>query len=128
MEMDSFAANEAQSVAAPADHYFGGDWTSEKLARVQKYLTQYSRIMNNRFKYAYIDAFAGTGYRNLSEEDSTLTLPGFEKEDSKESLEGSVKIALNISPHFHKYIFIENDKEKCNELTKIKKEYLDFKH
>jgi three-Cys-motif partner protein len=108
---------------------FGGIWTEVKLLRVKKYLGAYTKIMSKtNFRFVYIDAFAGTGYRNLSEEDSTLTLPGFEKEDSKESLEGSVKIALNISPHFHKYIFIENDKEKCNELTKIKKEYLDFKH
>ena len=43
---------------------FGGDWTTEKLERVRKYLSAYATIMKDRnFHFAYIDAFAGTGYR-----------------------------------------------------------------
>ncbi len=45
-------------------HKFGGDWTEEKLKCVSKYLRAYTKIMNNQpFNFAYIDAFAGTGYR-----------------------------------------------------------------
>jgi three-Cys-motif partner protein len=45
---------------------FGGEWTSEKLVRVRKYLGAYATIMRKQhFRFAYIDAFAGTGYRTL---------------------------------------------------------------
>ena len=45
-------------------HGFGGNWTEEKLKRVEKYLKAYATIMNKKkFRFAYIDAFAGTGYR-----------------------------------------------------------------
>ena len=45
---------------------FGGNWTEEKLERVRKYLSAYTTIMSKQpFRFAYIDAFAGTGYRTL---------------------------------------------------------------
>ena len=48
------------------NQYFGGDWTTEKLERVKKYLQAYVRIMNKQnFRFLYIDAFAGTGYVEL---------------------------------------------------------------
>lgn len=49
---------------------FGGDWTIEKLKRLRKYLVAYATIMNKQnYRFAYIDAFAGTGYRTLKQED-----------------------------------------------------------
>jgi three-Cys-motif partner protein len=43
---------------------FGGTWTEEKLAVLRKYLVAYATIMRNTpFRFAYIDAFAGSGYR-----------------------------------------------------------------
>ncbi len=43
---------------------FGGDWTEEKLGRLAKYLPAYANVLKGRaYKYAYIDAFAGPGYR-----------------------------------------------------------------
>ena len=62
----------------PPEHEFGGDWTQEKLTRIQKYLTAYTTIMNKQnFRFAYIDAFAGTGYRTLKnpENPEELMLP-----------------------------------------------------
>ena len=61
-------------------HEFGGSWTDEKLKMVEKYLKAYAVIMNNHnFRFAYIDAFAGTGYReeknNIEEIDKN---PGFD--------------------------------------------------
>jgi three-Cys-motif partner protein len=45
-------------------------WTQDKLERVRKYLAAYSRIMRKqRFLYAYIDGFAGTGYHELEHKD-----------------------------------------------------------
>jgi three-Cys-motif partner protein len=42
---------------------FGGKWTTEKLNLIRKYLKAYSTIMNKKkFNFAYIDAFAGSGY------------------------------------------------------------------
>ncbi len=54
---------------------FGGNWTEQKLNCVSKYLHAYTKIMNNQdFNFAYVDAFAGTGYRELKlEEDPNET-------------------------------------------------------
>lgn len=47
-------------------HRFGGDWTSAKLAVLEKYLAAYSKALKDKptakrpFRKAYIDAFAGT--------------------------------------------------------------------
>ena len=44
---------------------FGGNWSVDKLERVRKYLSAYTTILSNhkdKYKFAYIDAFAGTGY------------------------------------------------------------------
>jgi len=49
---------------------FGGDWTQEKLARVGKYLNAYTHILSKKnFRFAYIDAFAGTGYNEIKDDD-----------------------------------------------------------
>jgi three-Cys-motif partner protein len=54
----------------PTGQQFGGDWTEEKLDRVRKYLAAYATIMNKqKFRFAYIDAFAGTGYPILKQEE-----------------------------------------------------------
>jgi len=47
-------------------HKFGGNWTKEKLKRVEKYLKAYATIMNKQnFRFAYIDAFAGVAENPL---------------------------------------------------------------
>ncbi|AFZ16462.1 three-Cys-motif partner protein TcmP [Allocoleopsis franciscana] len=105
---------------------FGGDWTEEKLNRVRKYLVAYSTIMSKyKFRYAYIDAFAGTGYRELKEDDeaSTLMLPELVDQESKKLFDGSARIALQTKPRFTKYIFIEKDESKIAELNKLKAEF-----
>jgi three-Cys-motif partner protein len=107
-------------------HQFGGSWTDEKLERVRKYLVAYAKIMNKqRFRFAYIDAFAGTGYRatkNNVDQDG-LKFPEFSDKETKEFLEGSVRIALKIKPRFTKYFFIEKDQSRFSELEKLKDEF-----
>ena len=50
---------------------FGGIWTEKKLKPIGKYLKAYATIMNKQnFRFAYIDVFAGTGYRE--EKDSKI--------------------------------------------------------
>jgi three-Cys-motif partner protein len=110
-------------------HEFGGDWTTEKLERVRKYLQAYTTIFNanpraQKLHTIYVDAFAGTGYRYSSRTraEGVQILEGFE-EDSQAFLEGSVRIALDVEPRFNEYIFIEQDPEYARELEQLKAEF-----
>jgi len=107
-------------------HSFGGDWTTEKLERVRKYLVAYATIMNkHQFRFAYIDAFAGTGYRTKQKftDSSESLFPQLLDDESQEFLDGSVRIALQVEPRFHKYIFIESDPKRYAALASLKDEY-----
>lgn len=112
---------------------FGGNWTTDKLQRLRKYLVAYTTIMRKQnFKhYMYMDAFAGTGWLTLkqneqSELQSELPLfSGIVEQDSKTNLEGSARIALQVEPRFTKYIFVEKDKKRFEQLEKIKLEFPD---
>jgi three-Cys-motif partner protein len=107
---------------------FGGSWTDEKLERVRKYLVAYTRIMRRRrYRFAYIDAFAGSGYRAV-EDSATPEFPLFPElfeEDTQAFLEGSARIALQVEPRFTEYIFIERDRARCAELAKLREEFPD---
>lgn len=105
---------------------FGGEWTSEKLERVRKYLVAYATIMNKqKFRFAYIDAFAGTGYRTLKHDDKPLSriFPEVFEFDSQQFLDGSARIALQVEPQFTKYIFIERDVDRVKELGNLKNQF-----
>ncbi len=109
---------------------FGGDWTEQKLECVSKYLSAYTTIMNkykDKFTFAYIDAFAGTGYRKVMlDEDINETM--FPELDSQEVInfrQGSVRNALEVHPPFDNYIFIEEDVRNYSELEKLKEEFPD---
>lgn len=106
---------------------FGGGWTQEKLARVSSYLSAYTNVLKNMpFTLIYIDAFAGTGYRNIKiEEKQGLGLTDLTGEDAKAFHDGSAKIALRTNPRFGEYYFIEQDSVKCMELEKLKEEFPD---
>lgn len=116
----------------PGPHRFGGDWTNEKLAILGGYLNAYTTaLQKQRFRTGYIDAFAGSGYRTPSNEategqttlfaDSELAEP-----ESKRWLDGSARIALNTTPRFDKYIFIERSRRRCEELEHLKQEFPAF--
>ena len=105
---------------------FGGSWTTEKLERVRKYLKAYTEIMKNRnFHFAYIDAFAGTGYRTDKQDadPNELMLPEIAEREVQEFLDGSARIALQVEPRFQKYILIEKDENRFTELQKLKAEF-----
>jgi three-Cys-motif partner protein len=105
---------------------FGGDWTAEKLERVRKYLVAYAKIMSKQhYRFAYIDAFAGTGYRTLKQDENQneFMFPELVAQESKEFLEGSARIALQVQPKFTKYIFIERDANRITELQKLKTDF-----
>lgn len=105
---------------------FGGDWTDEKLQHVREYLQAYTKIMSKqRYPFAYIDAFAGTGYRTLKQDDSSqnVLLPEFAEPDSQKFLAGSAQVALQVTPRFTKYFFIERDKQRFDELARLKDKF-----
>ena len=91
---------------------FGGDWTEEKLGRLAKYLPAYTKILKGSvYKYAYIDGFAGPGYRSRQRKQaaSTQDLWGEDLDDRGRFTEGSAVVAMRSEPPFQSYIFIERD-------------------
>jgi three-Cys-motif partner protein len=86
-------------------------------------------MTKQRFSFAYIDAFAGTGYRTLEYNESELAkiFPEVFEEDSQQFLDGSARIALQVRPRFEKYIFIERDTDRIAELEKLKAEFVDVR-
>ncbi|HGJ64669.1 TPA: three-Cys-motif partner protein TcmP [bacterium] len=110
-------------------HEFGGNWTEDKLERLQKYLLAYMTIFSENpkakmLKTIYVDAFAGTGYRSKANEIICPDLfDEWNEKDSDEFLKGSPVIALEIEPSFKQYIFIEQDSERYNELQNLKQQF-----
>jgi len=108
------------------EQLFGGSWTEKKLEILKGYLDAYNKALKNQpFKRVYIDAFAGTGYRQQRKRqyETQDIFKEVEQEESEQFLKGSAKLALEASPSFHRYIFIESDKNKINELEKLQKEH-----
>jgi three-Cys-motif partner protein len=84
---------------------FGGDWTIEKLDILTKYCNFYLAALKAKsFQKVYIDAFAGSGNVHLN--DGSI-------------IDGSAKLALGATIKFDKYIFIEKDKRKVQELNDL---------
>ncbi len=107
-----------------------GDWTTAKLAVIAEYLRSYTTALKRKpFKKAYIDAFAGTGYRDAATaEDADGTpqpplLPDLAEEQPQALLEGSARLALKTQPPFDKYIFIERRRSRCLQLEELKVEF-----
>ena len=113
---------------------FGGDWTAEKLERVRKYLVAYAKIMSAQrekkrgFRFAYIDAFAGTGYNTPKQtnDDFAPFFEGARSLDSQRFIDGSARIALKVEPRFDSYIFIEQNATRFAELSKLKEEFAEL--
>jgi three-Cys-motif partner protein len=99
---------------------FGGGWTEEKLEVIKKYLSAYTTALKNKgFELVYIDAFAGTGYREAPPEGFEGDLALFAElvdDEPQRFLEGSVQIALQTQPPFARYVFGEKDPAKLEEL------------
>ncbi len=105
---------------------FGGDWTEDKLRRVGEYLARYNvALKNQQFSREYIDAFAGTGYREVREEGGGegLMFPELAEPEVQRFLDGSARIALKVDPGFHKFAFIEKDPRKVEDLRKLHEEF-----
>ncbi len=104
-----------------SDQSFGGEWTEDKLRWVKLYLERYQEALKNQhFTTWYVDAFAGTGSRSVPENPklSLLSLidDSTDQADVSRYRDGSAKIALALPRPFHRYLFIEKSKSKCEEL------------
>ena len=111
-------------------HQFGGQWTEEKLNRIKKYLSAYMTIFKNnprasKLNTIYVDAFAGTGYRN-PEKVSKDSLPLFDDNDAINLQKGSAQIALESVPPFNEYIFVEQSPEYAEELEKLRLNFYQY--
>jgi three-Cys-motif partner protein len=111
------------------EHQFGGDWTTRKLEVLAGYLRSYTTALKNTpFRKLYIDAFAGTGYRDASrgdEDDSSQNtlFPDMAEPEPQSFLDGSARLALQTEPRFDQYIFIERSPERCVHLKRLKSEF-----
>jgi three-Cys-motif partner protein len=105
------------------DHDFGGPWTEIKLDAVEYYLECYTKALKRvGFDLTYIDAFAGTGSRDVEREVGGI-LEGVPIRIVKETLEGSARRALAVNPPFDHLIFIEKSETRCAALRELKDEY-----
>lgn len=113
--------------SGPQEHRFGGDWTTKKLEILRSYLSAYAKVLKNQpFKTAYIDAFAGTGYRILKQtetDEGGLFFPDLAEEAPQKLLEGSARMALQLKPRFDRYIFIEKDPDRARQLEELRSDF-----
>jgi three-Cys-motif partner protein len=105
---------------------FGSDWTARKLEILEKYLHSYTTALKHqKFRKAYIDAFAGTGYIKLhtSQDNPKSLFPDIVAPEPQEMLEGSVRRALKVEPRFDRYIFVERSAANCAHLQRLKEDF-----
>jgi three-Cys-motif partner protein len=109
---------------------FGGHWTSEKLEVLKKYLRAYRMALSKQthFQTMYIDAFAGSGYINVSNTcspsaEEQITFDNFSDESADRLIQGSASAALEVDPPFHKYLFIEKKKMFVRDLQGLRERY-----
>ncbi len=88
-----------------------GIWSEVKLAIIKEYASTYTKIMDAQrreripsLRWFYIDGYAGSAHHFLK--------------TSGDLVEGSPLIALNTTPPFHEYHFIDSDTGRAAELRK----------
>jgi three-Cys-motif partner protein len=113
-------------------HRFGGEWTTQKLEVLAKYLHAYTTALRKQpFEKLYIDAFAGTGYREAKRKDEVegasedLLFPDLAEPEPQTLLDGSARHALSTEPRFERYIFIERSAARCVQLDALRSEFPD---
>jgi three-Cys-motif partner protein len=110
-------------------HQFGGEWTTVKLKVLSNYLQSYTNALKNApFHKLYIDAFAGTGYRDIRREgddvgSQSILFPDLVEPEPQSFLAGSARLALQVEPGFDQYIFIDRNPEWCIHLESLKSEF-----
>lgn len=112
-----------------------GPWAKEKLESLERGLEYYTRRLKNQpyWEKIYIDAFAGPGLSTVrtkpKEEPGPMfdlfsgDLDGDPVEQEVEYLKGSPRVALDLKNPFDRYIFVERDPKRLQELEAMKAEY-----
>jgi three-Cys-motif partner protein len=108
-------------VTAPGcEHSYGGPWTEIKLDAVMYFNECYTKALTSvGFDLWYIDAFAGSGERQVTLE-SGGTFFGQPLQAVTETRAGSAKRALAIDPPFHHLIFNDTHADRIRELQRLK--------
>ncbi len=102
-------------------HEFGAQHTEIKLELVEQYLKSYMLALRPHFKNLwYIDAFAGTGSRDIRIAKSDGDLFEEATPERVERRRGSAKIAIDIAPTFDRLIFMERNPDHCKALASLK--------
>ena len=84
---------------------FGGGWSGEKLDALRSYLTSYIQALSQTsFERVYIDAFAGAGTREVTQNTEEELFDESLLEEDASYRHGSPLIALGIEPSFQRYI------------------------
>ncbi len=117
----------------PRRHRFGGPWTEKKLEILRRYLEAYTKALKNQpFVKIYIDAFAGTGYReprrevegpSVGQREIQLDFPEMADDSAQGLRDGSAVYALRTEPAFDRYLFIERNRERCVALDALRAEF-----
>lgn len=109
---------------ARAGHRFGGPWTEEKLGVLRGYLAAYVQALKNQsFQLLYLDAFAGTGERTTQHEMSGGLFDLLDLPELSTMTKGSARVALEVSPPFDGYVFVEKRRRHSGALETLKAEY-----
>ncbi len=105
---------------------FGGSWTNQKLERLREYLIAYHNALKNQpFKLNYYDAFAGTGYNTpkAAPDEQSPLFNDLAAPETRQFLDGSARIALQIPHPFDRYVFVERHPERFAELSRLKTDF-----
>lgn len=102
---------------------FGGHWSDEKLSALAAYMQSYCTVLKkSRFDLIYIDAFAGSGRREIEAEEGGDDNGLFDDpqllEEEADYRHGSPLLALECEPPFDKFVFIDSNDESLKELEK----------
>jgi hypothetical protein len=109
-----------------------GPWAREKLDALGRYLEFYTKVLKNQpWRTIYVDAFARGGRAVIRREEPTGAEPivplfgeAFVPDaDQRELIDGSPRVALGVADTFDRYIFIEPDPARADELQAMKDEY-----
>ena len=96
---------------------YGGLWTVEKLEILTLYLQMYTAALKEKFRLAYIDAFAGSGSLSYRVDG------GLNFRDAGKLYEGSARRAVAIDENpFDYLVFVEKDERRYKKLQRIKSE------
>ena len=112
-----------------------GPWAREKLQALDEYLSFYTTALKNQTHWVksltFVDAFAGAGHARVrktaraSGMESLLAAVETEPIDqgTEEYIRGSPRVALDIPHRFSRYVFIERDPDRADELKQLRAEY-----